>query len=669
MLVAEKMNRVSIVIMKEDMEAVLEEIAKAGVLHLSRIDEIDKWAKELESLGVEKLSNEYLKRQRKLQSLIEEISPDALRKSYGRQEEVSLIELSEIDDAVDKIEGNLEPLLSARRRLTERLSELRSILTQLEALIPSGLPVRSLMRSTFLCSAIGLIDEGQLTRLQTLLKSVPSMVFPYHKEGGELHVVCVVLRKDKAALDRSLRGVSFRETDLPEDLRKVSADIESKVTGEVGAHEEELAQVTRDIEAAREAVVPELVAVLRQVEAAMLLLRIRDYCKVTDRTCLFCGWVPREKSAELVSATKQQTGGRSIVDVVEAEDIDEVKSGIVEVPVKFKHPPFLRPFQMLISGYGIPSYRMIDPTIFVAVTFLIMFGMMFGDVGHGLVLLAAGIVLAARYKKFADVGKLVAYCGVSSVIFGILYGSLFGLETVLPTVWVKPLEGISDLFKVAIGLGVVVVSLGILLNVVNSLRTHSFLENFFDKSGPLVGVIYWAGVGIAVKFMMSSGRFPNPAIFFGLFIAPLVVFFLKGPILRVIGKRERAFPEGIATYVMEGLVEILEILMGYLANTVSFIRVAAFGLAHAGLFVAVFSLAEVVSSAPGGALLSWVVLVLGNILVILLEGLVVTIQAIRLQYYEFFGKFFEDVGSKYEPVSLVGSVVGSGNVKGGGGVG
>jgi len=619
MLVAEKMNRVSIVIMKEDMEAVLEEIAKAGVLHLSRVDEIDEWAKELESLGVEKLSNEYLKRQRKLQSLIEEIAPDALRKSYGRQEEVSLIELSEIDDAVDKIEGNLEPLLSARRRLTERLSELRSILTQLEALIPSGLPVRSLMRSTFLCSAIGLIDEGQLTRLQTLLKSVPSMVFPYHKEGGELHVVCVVLRKDKAALDRSLRGVSFRETDLPEDLRKVSADIESKVTGEVGAHEEELAQVTRDIEAAREAVVPELVAVLRQVEAAMLLLRIRDYCKVTDRTCLFCGWVPREKSAELVVATKQQTGGRSIVDVVEAEDIEEVKSGIVEVPVKFKHPPFLRPFQMLISGYGIPSYRMIDPTIFVAVTFLIMFGMMFGDVGHGLVLLAAGIVLAARYKKFADVGKLVAYCGVSSVIFGILYGSLFGLETVLPTVWVKPLEGISDLFKVAIGLGVVVVSLGILLNVVNSLRTHSFLENFFDKSG--------------------------------------------------LGKRERVFPEGIATYVMEGLVEILEILMGYLANTVSFIRVAAFGLAHAGLFVAVFSLAEVVSSAPGGALLSWVVLVLGNILVILLEGLVVTIQAIRLQYYEFFGKFFEDVGSKYEPVSLVGSVVGSGNVKGGGGVG
>jgi len=108
---------------------------------------------------------------------------------------------------------------------------------------------------------------------------------------------------------------------------------------------------------------------------------------------------------------------------------------------------------------------------------------------------------------------------------------------------------------------------------------------------------------------------------------------------------------------MEQVVEIMEILTGYLANTVSFIRVAAFGLAHAGLFVAVFSLADVVGRAPGGLILSWLVIVLGNIGIILLEGLVATIQAIRLEYHEFFGKFFKSTGSKYKPAGLSGALL------------
>jgi V/A-type H+-transporting ATPase subunit I len=207
----------------------------------------------------------------------------------------------------------------------------------------------------------------------------------------------------------------------------------------------------------------------------------------------------------------------------------------------------------------------------------------------------------------------------------------------------------TDLFKAAIAFGVVMVSLGIVLNVVNSLRSHSFWENFFDKSGPLVGVVYWAGIGIVLKLVMSNGGSPNPGIFYGLFIVPLVLFALRGPLLKLMRKRRRAFSDGIGTYVMESVVEIMEILMGYLANTISFIRVAAFGLAHAGLFVAVFALAEAVAGKPGGILLSWLVLIVGNVVIILLEGLVVTIQALRLEYYEFFGKFFKGLGSKYEP--------------------
>jgi V/A-type H+-transporting ATPase subunit I len=367
----------------------------------------------------------------------------------------------------------------------------------------------------------------------------------------------------------------------------------------------------------------------------------------------------------LAARIRERTDGRAVVEVVDADSIRKVREGRVEVPVLLKNPSLLKPFQMLVSGYGMPSYNTIDPTLFVAVTFLIMFGMMFGDVGHGLVLLISGILLSVKSLRFKDVGKLVAACGIASAVFGVLYGSFFGVETLIPALWLKPLEGITALFKVAIGFGVVVVSLGIILNIANSVRSHSFVENFFDKSGPLVGIIYWSGIGIAVTFMMSSGRLPHPIIFFGLFIVPLVLFLLRGPILKIVGKRRDAFPDGAGTYIMEGLVGVLEILMGYLANTVSFIRVAAFGLAHAGLFVAVFSMAELVAAKPGGVIASWTILILGNVVIILLEGLVVTIQALRLEYYEFFGKFFKPSTSEYKP-AFMGRFVGTENVKGGG---
>jgi V/A-type H+-transporting ATPase subunit I len=653
--VAERMNRVSVVIMKDDMDAVFKEIARSGVLHLTRIAEIDEWAADLQDVGVQHLSNEYSRRRRKINELMDEIAPATPERPPGKGEDIDIVDLRKVDEEIVKVEGELAPILTTRRSLTEKLGELEGFHSQIGVLVPTGLPIRGLVRSNLLASAIGMVGEGQVDTLRSLLAPVPSVVLPYKQEGKQVHIVAVVLRKDKSRLTDALGRVGFTKTEIPEGLSSASSDIESKITDDISDIKRGLAKVKSDLAGMRDGLLPALWDILTRVEAAILLLDIKKYSKLTDKTCLFSGWVPREKTDALVAAIRQRTEGRAIVEVMPAEDLVESSGGKVEVPVLFKHPPFLKPFEMLVSSYGTPSYRMIDPTIFVGITFLLMFGMMFGDVGHGLVLLIAGIVTTLKSTHWRDAGKLATYCGAASIGFGILFGSFFGREDVLPTVWVKPLENITDLFKAAIGFGIVVVSLGIILNIINSLRSHSFLENFFDKAGPLVGVVYWAGVGIVIKFMASDGGMPNPAVFYGLFVAPLALFVVRAPILRLIGKRRRMWPDGVGTYAMETVVEILEILMGYLANTVSFIRVAAFGLAHAGLFIAVFSLANVVANRSGGFVLSWVVLVLGNLVIILLEGLVVTIQALRLEYYEFFGKFFKGMGSKYEPAGIVGS--------------
>jgi V/A-type H+-transporting ATPase subunit I len=665
LLVAEGMNRLSVVILKEDIDPVVEEIVRSGVLQLARIEEIDEWAENFRDVGVSTLANEYARRRRRIGELIEEVGPDQSGDLPGDVGEIGLIDLGAVDAEVERIEKRLQPLISARRRITERMAELRSLNEQLEALAPAGLPVSGLMRSKLLSTAIGSVDEQEVENLKKLLEPIPSVVLPYRKAGKGIEIVCVVLRRDKARLEESLKRVGFSEIRMPEGLEEVSAEARSSIVADLDKLEQEAEEVKASLGGIRREVLGGLQVLRYRVESAILLLHIKEYFKLTDSTCLFSGWVPKSETERLVKALERGTGGRAIIEVTDAEKLATATEGKVDIPVLFKQPPFLKPFELLVSGYGTPTYRSVDPTLFVGITFLAMFGMMFGDIGHGFVLLIAGLLVAGRSTRFREAGKLGVYCGAASMVFGFLFGSFFGLEDLLPALWVRPLDNITDLFKVAIGFGIIVVSLGIVLNVVNSVRTHAFWENFFDKSGPLVGVVYWAGIGIAVKYLMTGGGLPHPVVFYGLFIAPLAVFAVRAPLLRVMGKRRRVFPEGVGTYIMESIVEIMEILMGYLANTVSFIRVAAFGLAHAGLFIAVFSLAEVVSSKPGGVVLSGVVLVAGNILIIALEGLVVTIQALRLEYYEFFGKFFKGLGSKYEPAGLVQAGLHTGKLKGG----
>jgi len=651
-LVAEKMCRFTAVILRDDMPGVLETVARAGVLHLTSVEETEAWAAALADIDVKRLTRECVERKAKLEGLFgEKLSAEGSPLPAGFAE-VSGTSLAEVDAVIANAEAAITPLSESGIRLADRLSRLESTLSGLDALVPSNLPLARLLRSSMLYTAVGVLPQEQFPRLEMLLKDVPSVVLPYRRIAREVHVVCLVLQKHKDTLGRALHDTGFVEAPVPRDAAEVTQEARGELLDEVRSVEAQLAENQTALAAARETAWPAAAMALQRLSAGLLILRMQDLCKVTDRTCAFAGWVPQDRTGALIDAIHEQSRGRAIVEVAEAESLEPVQEGKVDVPVLFNRPKFLQPFALLTEGFDIPSYTMIDPTIFVAVSFLLMFGMMFGDVGHGLVLCGLGALLIWKSPQYRDIGKLAVYCGMASAVFGLLYGSVFGLEHLLPALWTKPLEGINDLFAFAIGFGILFVSLGIVLNVLNAIRAHAFWETLFDGAGPLVGIIYWSGIGLVVKSFLSSSRMPHSAWLVAPMALALTGFLLKGPLLRLLGKQERAFPEGVITYVMESAVEVMEVFMGYLANTVSFIRVAAFGLAHAGLFVAVFSLADIVSGAPGGRFLSLGVILAGNVLIIVLEGVVVTIQALRLEYYEFFGKFFNRSGQKYAPVGV-----------------
>jgi V/A-type H+-transporting ATPase subunit I len=278
--------------------------------------------------------------------------------------------------------------------------------------------------------------------------------------------------------------------------------------------------------------------------------------------------------------------------------------------------------------------------------------MMFGDVGHGGMLFAAGYLIFRRFYRYFDYGIILMECGVSSMLFGFLYGSVFGFETVIPALWFRPMESIPYFVKATLTLGVLMVSLGLAINVINAVRLKE-LEKVFSGSGLAGALLYWMAAGLGLKRLVTGTVTPEELNFVGWIAAVLMtVMLFHRPLYRVFVKRDRFShilkQSGFFTEMVESVIELVDDLMRFVANTVSFLRVAAFALSHAALFIAVFSIANIISHEKGGGFSYWLVVALGNIVVILMEGVVVSIQTVRLEYYEFFGKFFRGGGERFK---------------------
>jgi len=209
-------------------------------------------------------------------------------------------------------------------------------------------------------------------------------------------------------------------------------------------------------------------------------------------------------------------------------------------------------------------------------------------------------------------------------------------------------------FGFTVSVGVLLNSLGFVINMVNLVYLGKYEKAFFAKTGLAGIMVFWYAIFIAIRFTMALIK-PDTFIFMfhwydgaGLAV-PLAGIFLGPALWRLLSGKKPVFTEGFMVYIMEGIVDILETISTYISNTVSFLRVGAFALSHAVLSYIVFRFSEEVSSVPAGTVFSLLILVFGNGVIILLEGLIVAIQVVRLQYYEFFSKFFTETGVEFSP--------------------
>jgi V/A-type H+-transporting ATPase subunit I len=342
------------------------------------------------------------------------------------------------------------------------------------------------------------------------------------------------------------------------------------------------------------------------------------------------------------------------VDVEKPQDMPEALGSALHIPILYRNPLLLRPFQMLVQLYGVPSYGEIQPTTFFAASFLLMFGFMFGDVGHGLVLFSAGYCLFRYLPRFLDYGILLMECGAASMTFGALYGSFFGIEGLLPILWMEPIRDLRRFMGVAIGFGVLLVSIGLVINIVNSWRSGDRASALLGPRGVFGAFAYWILVALLARAVMPANVVLPAPLLLGMMAVPVLLIVLRRPIVRLIGAGgpprvpQPSTPRWLLA--LESSVELVDSLFSFFANTISFVRVAAFAAVHAGVFIAMFALADTLAHFRFGQPLGIVTLVAGNVVMILLEGLTVSVQVLRLEYYEFFGKFFRGGGELYRPL-------------------
>ena len=363
---------------------------------------------------------------------------------------------------------------------------------------------------------------------------------------------------------------------------------------------------------------------------------MQKYIIVIGEKLTIYGFVPAKESTAFKSSLEEITGVQ--VDITPANS-----DARLTPPTKLTSNWFARPFKMFVEMYGVPSYSDVDPTMFVAISYTLLFGIMFGDVGQGLLLSLVGLF---AYKKMGmELGAVGIRLGFSSAIFGVVFGSVFGNEHILtPFFNAMDANNTMTLLLAAVSLGIVLIIIAMLFNMTLNFRKKNFGEALFSQNG-VCGFIFYVSILTMAVTTMLGVNLVNIVTIILFVVIPIVGVFLKEPLSRKL-EHKAMFPDGFGAFFMEGFFELFEVILSFVTNTMSFLRVGGFVLSHAGMMLVVYTLATMC-----GGIWYWVILVIGNIFVMGLEGLIVGIQVLRLEFYEMFSRYYEGNGVPFQSIN------------------
>ena len=556
--------------------------------------------------------------------------------------------LDDMFEVVRQANEDYQSLQEQKEKIKKQSEEIRARQHVIAPFRPMDCDLHKVLHYKYIVYRFGRIAMEYYQKMQKYLMDDLGAIFVEgQRDESYVYGAYFVAPAETQKVDAVFRSLHFEKIELKDEFEGTPEQAYRALYMENANIERELADLDRQAGEMIQGKAPKLVAARDRLEELSNNFDVRKLAaRMEDNKedyYILCGWMAEDDVEKFV---KEIQDDDKVFVVVE----DDHDAYFGEPPTKLENPKLFKPFEMFVQMYGLPAHNELDPTLFVGITYSLIFGIMFGDVGQGLLLLIGGALI--YHFKRAPLAGIIATAGVFSTIFGFVFGSIFGFENVIEPLWIRPIDHMTTLpflgklntvFVVAVAFGMFLIIVAMVLHIINALRDKDIGGAWFDANG-VAGLVFYAAVVVTIVLFLTGNPLPAGVVMAVMFGVPLLLILFREPLTRLIRHQSGKMEESKAMFLVEGFFEMFETLLSYFSNTISFIRIGAFAVSHAAIMEVVLQLAGAESGNP-----NWLGVIFGNLFVCGFEGLIVGIQVLRLEYYEMFSRFYKGSGHAFTP--------------------
>lgn len=623
---------------KDDIDRVAEEYLSKYEIHLENALYELKSVKYLRPY-VE--SNPYKKLHERSEELLSQVDISSVHADKELTAEEAKVIITELDSSVSK-------LMEKRTEIYNKKEKLRTSMDNIEPFRDLDFNINEILNFKFIKFRFGRMPLEQYSQFDNFVYNELNTVFCKCRSDSEYAWgIYFVPEIDVRKVDAVFSSMHFERFYLPDEYHGTLEEAYNRLYTMIKEADDEMASYSNQITALLENQKDALYLANQKISNKYVNFDIRKMAACTrEGTEVFyilCGWMS-ERDAK---AFEKEISEDIKINCIIEDDNNNINS---TPPTKLVNHKLIKPFEMFIRMYGLPAYNEIDPTFFVALTYSFIFGAMFGDVGQGFLLTVGGYLLY-KYKK-SDLAAIISRAGIFSMFFGLMFGSFFGFEDIIPSLWLRPVSSMNTIpfigklntvFIISIAFGMVLILINMAFHIMNAYRAKDIENIFFDTNG-LAGFIFYGSLAAIIVLYMTGNKLPATIIVVIMLVVPILAIALKEPLTHIIEKKTEILPGSKGMFIVQTFFELFEVLLSYFSNTLSFVRIGAFAVSHAAMMEVVLMLAGALEE---GGQINWLVIVLGNIIVCGMEGLIVGIQVLRLEYYELFSRFYKGTGREF----------------------
>lgn len=564
----------------------------------------------------------------------------------------------EFERWAEEVSSGVEKIRAEHEEMLKSIAELRSTDACVKHLLGLNVSFRDLFGMKYVKLRIGRLPADNLQKLDYYTNRCIHFI-PFEKNPDYVWGIYLTPADTCEFADSLMKSLYFERIHLPDYLDEDAKTTDEMLENIIDDEERLDKQLEQQMSEYRDKYKDELLAVMSKLKFLTDCFELRSMALISAGRFSFSGYCPTRLAKKL-------SGELEKLDSVQTVEVPiKPKNAPADVPVRLRNNVIFRPFEMFVKMYGLPAYNGFDPTPYVAVTYCLMFGIMFGDVGQGLLVSLLGLVLSKFTKN--GLAPIMTRIGLFSAAFGVLYGSVFGIETIITpffhreNVWrllgyTKQPENIfqvaTTLLIAALGIGIVLIMLSMLFSTILNFRKRNFGEALFSVNGVAGLVFYVSLVAAAAGMFMFGTNLFTPAYIICLIALPLVLIFFKHPLSNLVMGVKSTEKVSVGNFIIENFIELFEAALSFLSNTMSYLRIGGFVLSHAGMMLVVAQLAG--TNTPGTEITvsTVIVYIIGNLIVMGIEGLLVGIQVLRLEFYEIFNRFYDGSGQSFRPIEI-----------------